>query len=108
MVLINYRPQSYAFFGNRQNQQQRHSAHNRSEEFENDVLNKWVAKVALRHLLHRLTAESRAEDWGEDASIPLMHSGYGGKKGEMPFWGWDSAARASNFASAFETSNCNY
>ena len=44
------------------------------------MLNKRVAKVALRHLLHRLTAESGAGDWGEDASIPLIHSGYGGKK----------------------------
>lgn len=29
------------------------------------------------------------------------------QEGEMPFWGWDSAACATNFASAFETSNCN-
>ena len=85
MVLINYRPQSYAFFGNRQNQHRWHSAHNKSAEFENDVLNKWVAKVALRHLLHRLTAESGAKDWGEGSSIPLMHSGYGGKKGKCLF-----------------------
>lgn len=85
MVLINYRPQSYAFFGNRQNQHRWHSAHNKSAEFENDVLNKWVAKVALRHLLHRLTAESGAKDWGEGTSIPLIHSGYGGKKGKCLF-----------------------